>query len=233
MEIDLNNKKIRMIGDIIKQSQHYIKKHGFSVCDISIIENDSKNETIDLLTLAFKLTQTSYMMAKCEARKGLFVHFTTQENSMSIMENGFSTKYNSIDNDYFNSLSCFRVDSMSRGFKTPAIDTAVLFEYTGEYFTCIRQDDVNSNIGYQVINDFKGIEILGTRTFDEFNDMKISGEYETNMKQVMLHHGLPIKYAEEIKTMCYEDLRWELPEIYQRVVNGILKSDVDNQTQEF
>lgn len=214
--IALTEDHVRLLRSIIRSTQTCIEeKKGYSFCYLKDVE-DIYN--VDVLSLARHITSTTYLMANCHAENELFVHYTTEEAFASILSNGFDLSKKTLESDYLNALCCFRVDAMSRGFNTNTVYIPILFRYTGWYLTCIRQDDVNSNIGYQVIEDLSGISDIKMMQPEEFEFQK--DNEELNYKSILLHHGLPPEYENKIKGTRYAYLSDMLPRLFKLVTEG-------------
>lgn len=225
--MNLSPSDIAVLRDIIGDTQSMLeKKKGYSVCNSKYLADAG---LVHVLSLARHLTRTTYLMMRCcTSSPTLFVHFTSAKNAESIKANGFHTQSeeNGNESDFYDALCCFRFDAMSRGFRAGEIDTAVMFKYTGEYLSCIRQEDSNSNIGYQIIEDLSGVSCISTMSWSEFDKFKSYSELD--YKSILFHHGLSIKYEYRLANCRYSDLSTVLPALYTEVVE-----DCKEETSEF
>ncbi|MEG2376718.1 MAG: hypothetical protein RSC43_00010 [Clostridia bacterium] len=147
-------------------------------------------------------------MARNTSNNFQFVHFTTKNNASSMIHTGLKP---SDSLDYTDSFCCFRCDCLAIPFIPIGADTAVVFEYTGDYLTCIRQEDSMSNIGYSIIENpssTPGAPISNaciTHILSIEHFMHDNEAHYFPLDQLLVHHGIPSAYVQYLDNWRVND----------------------------
>lgn len=192
-----------------------IRRLPYISCPIDFVKDIEK---VDALTLAHMVAACTYLMAECKADQPVqFAHFTSHLAAATISRVGFALDKVDANSD-FDGICCFRVDAMSRPFKVAGIDTAVIFDYVGDYLSCIRQEDSNSNIGYQLITDTSMMSNIRILPMADFCGKW--GEQEPNLESVLVHHGLPLIKDSRLKGIKNKQLSTVLPVVFNEFIEA-------------